>query len=113
MILPVFKATTSVNRRGKDILRTQPADSTPPAATYLDSGDAMNDIMTIIGNHEYIDDMAGTSTPIQIRSRPGEVSIFESDTKIISFISPSSRKLLRTILRNMKSPIMMKKYLDA
>merc|ERR1712020_629892 len=113
MILPLFKATTSVNHRGKDILRSQPADSTPPAATYLDSGDAMNDIMTIVGNHEYIDDMAGTSTPIQIRSRPGEVSFFETKTKIISFISPSSQKLLRTILRNMKSPIMMKKYLDA
>ena len=113
MILPVFKATTSVNHRGKDTLRTQPTNSTPPAATYIDSGDAMNDIMTIIGNHEYIDDMAGTSTPIQIRSRPGEVSIFETNTKIISFISPSSQKLLRTILRNMKSPIMMKKYLDA
>ena len=113
MILPLFKATTSVNHHGKDILRSQPADSTPPAATYLDSRDAMNDIMTIVGNHEYIDDMAGTSTPIQIRSRPGEVSFFETKTKIISFISPSSQKLLRTILRNMKSPIMMKKYLDA
>ena len=113
MILPFFKATSETNHRGKDILRSQPADSTPPAATYLDSGDAMNNIMTIVGNHEYIDDMAGTSTPIQIRSRPGEVSIFETDTKILSFISPSSQKLLRTILRNMKSPIMMKKYLDA
>ena len=113
MILPLFKATTSVNHHGKDILRSQPADSTPPAATYLDSRDAMNDIMTIVGNHEYIDDMAGTSTPIQIRSRPGEVSFFETKTKIISFISPSSQKLLRTILRNMKSPVMMKKYLDA
>ena len=113
MILPVFKAISTTNRHGKDILRSQPADSTPPAATYLDSRDAMNDIMTITGDHEYIDDMAGTSTPIQIRSRPGEVSIFETDTKIISFISPSSQKLRRTILKNMKSPIMMKKYLDA
>merc|ERR1712077_73578 len=113
MILPLFKAISTTNRHGKDILRSQPADSTPPAATYLDSRDAMNDIMTITGDHEYIDDMAGTSTPIQIRSRPGEVSIFETKTKIISFISPSSQKLLRTILRNMKSPIMMKKYLDA
>merc|ERR1712077_61997 len=113
MILPLFKAISTTNRHGKDILRSQPADSTPPAATYLDSRDAMNDIMTITGDHEYIDDMAGTSTPIQIRSRPGEVSIFETDTKIISFISPSSQKLRRTILKNMKSPVMMKKYLDA
>ena len=113
MILPFFKATTTTNYHGKDTLRSQPPDSIPPAATYLDSRDAMNNITNIVGNHEYIDDMAGTSTPIQIRSRPGEVSIFETDTKIVSFISPSSQKLLRTILRNMKSPIMMKKYLDA
>jgi len=76
-------------------------------------GDAMNDIMDIIGNHCYIDDMAGTSTPVQIRSRPGEVSICEADTKIISFFSPSSQKLLRTIRKNMKLPTMMKKYFDA
>merc|ERR1712218_145183 len=46
MILPVFKAISTTNRHGKDILRSQPADSTPPAATYLDSKDAMYDIMT-------------------------------------------------------------------
>jgi len=73
----------------------------------------MNDILDIIGNHCYIDDMAGTSTPVQIRSRPGEVSICEADTKIISFFSPSSQKLLRTILKNMKLPTMMKRYFDA
>merc|ERR1712001_792855 len=57
--------------------------------------------------------MAGTSTPVQFKTRPGEVSIFENKTKILAIISPSSQKLLRTILKNMKLPTMMKKYLDA
>ena len=113
MILPVLKITSSTNSCGQDILRTQVANSTPPAASHLNMGDAMNDIMDIIGNHHYIDDMAGTSTPVQFNSRPGEVSICEADTKIISFFSPFSQKLLRTILRNMKLPTMMKKYFDA
>merc|ERR1711994_1145286 len=57
--------------------------------------------------------MAGTSTPVQFKTRPGEVSIFENKTKILTIISPSSQKLLRTIRENMRLPAMMKKYLDA
>ena len=113
MILPVLKISSSTNLRGQDSLRTQVTDSTPPAATHLDIGNAMDDIMSIHGNHDYIDDMAGTSTPVQLESQPGEVSIFENKTKILTIISPSSQKLLRTILEDMKLPVMMKKYLDA
>ena len=68
MILPVVKVTTSTNPCGRDILRTQVADSTPPAATYLHTEDAMNDILDIVGDHQYIDDIAGTSIPVQIKS---------------------------------------------
>ena len=65
----------------------------------------MNDILDIVRDHQYIDDIAGTSIPVQIKSR--------TDMRILSFYSPSSQKLLRTMLRNMKLPIMMKKYFDA
>ena len=60
MILPLMKMTLSTNFRGQDNLRTQVPDSIPPTADHLHTGDDMNDILDIIGNHQFIDDIAGT-----------------------------------------------------
>ena len=113
MILPLMKMTISSTLQGQVNLRTQTPDPTPPAASHLHPEDDMDNILDIIGNHQYINDIAGTSIPVQFESRPGEVNIVESTRKILSFLSPFSSKLLSTMLRKMKQPTMMKKYFES
>ena len=112
MILPLLKVV--LNNPGEDEFSTQIPDSSPPMANHLDPSNAVSNIPEIIGDHEFLDDIAWEIIEVKIQSLPGEVTITrQDDQKLISFPSSDSFKLLSTILTMMKQPTMMKKYFES
>ena len=115
MIVPVFKVTISTDQQGQNKFQTQIPAPMPPLATHVQSGDAIDNIIQVTGNHEIIDDIVFSSIPVQMKTQSEEVSIMEGKETIISFSlasSTSSRELLLPLLRTMKQSTIVKKYFN-